>query len=183
MINVTITSGDLRKLEKTLTDRAAVRAYKVAEFAAGQLEEEVVDIVKYYFVNDRPPVRRKKGATHLVNSFVGRVEGVRGQLPVNAVLAIKRGVNEKKVAALEYGSPSHEIKGNPWLAFPRSVLGEGTLDDLEARSRIRNAYGGRGPRGGKNYFATQGVIMHPGNKAYNFMKQARDRVRRTLRTR
>lgn len=177
VLRVQITGSDLKRLNRRLTDRAAVRAHNVATTAAEIMEEEVVDIVRFYFVNDRPPTRRKSHAIKLVNSFRGFVEGERGQLPVTAVLGIKRGVNEKKVAALEHGSPPHFIVGQPWLAFPRSVNEEGTLDNLKARDRIRAAYGG----GRKSKFATQTPIFHPGNIAYNFMKQARDRARQRIR--
>lgn len=188
MINVTIKNNDLKRLEKSLTDRAAVRAFNVATFAAKQMEVEVVDIVKFYFVTDRTGKRHKKGTTHLVNSFQGKVVGTRGQLPVDAVLGIKRGVNEKKIAALEHGSPPHEIPPGEggWLAFPRSVLNRGELgtkSQLARASQIRNAYGAKGPRGGKNMFATPNPVQHPGNLAYHFMAQARQRVRQMLRSR
>lgn len=182
MINVTIKSGDLKRLEKTLTDRAAVRAFNVATFAADQMVEEVQDIIEFYFVTDRPPERRKPNTIKLINSFEGHVNGVRGHLPVDAVLGLKRGVNEKKVAALEHGSPPHLIQGNPWLAWPRDVTEEGTLSNLTARSRVRNAYGRPG-RGGNKFFATRNPVPHPGNAAYNFMAQARQRVRHMLRDR
>lgn len=179
VIKVEIKNADLKRLNKRLTDRAAVRAFNEATFAAKVMEEEVVDIVGYYFNNERQGKRHKKGTTHLINSFRGFVRGVRGSLPVNAVLGIKPGVNEKKVAALEYGSPPHEIKGNPWLAFPRDVAEEGILENEAARRRIRNALG----TGPKSQFATRNPVQHPGNAGYFFMKQARERARRALKSR
>lgn len=179
VIKVEIKNADLKRLNKRLTDRAAVRAYNVATFAAQAMEEEVVDIVEYYFVNDRPPSRRKTNQTKLINSFRGFVRGTRGELPVDAVLGLKPGANEKKVAALEHGSSPHIIQGDPWLAWPRDVTEEGTLENLPARSRIRNAIG-TGPR---SFFATRNPVYHPGNAAYGFMAQARQRVRHMIRDR
>lgn len=180
VLNVSIKNADLKRLENRLTDRAAVRAYNVATTAAKIMEEEVVDIVGFYFINDRPGGeggRRKKGTTKLINSFRGFVRGTRGELPVDAVLGLKPGVNEKKVAALEHGSPPHVIQGEPWLFFPRGPGEEGTLDDFGARQRIIQAYG----FGRKSGFATQQPIHHPGNVAYRFMAQARERARRRIR--
>jgi hypothetical protein len=67
------------------------------------MEEECVRIVEAKFNNNRGPEDRKANTTKLINSFQGRVDGVRGQMPVSSILGIKRGVNEKKIAAIEYG--------------------------------------------------------------------------------
>jgi hypothetical protein len=184
MINVTITSKDLRRLEKTLTDRAAVRAYNVATFAANAMEEEVKDIIEYYFVTDRP-ANRRKGGMRLINSFEGVVEGTRGQLPVDAVLRAKRGADKAKILSLNNGSAAHWISPSEegWLAWPRDVLEEGNLNDPPQRGQIRQAYGKPSTRGNR-YFATRQPVFHPGNPTpYQFMEQARQRVRHMIRDR
>lgn len=179
VIEVTVTGKNIEKLTKRINDRAAIRAWDDANWVALRMEHHVVDIVSREFRNDRADDRRKKGTTKLINSFQGYVIGTRGQVPVHAQLGIKPGVNEKKVAALENGSPAHWIdpgeKG--WLSFPRDVTDEGTLENLAGRIRSRNAYG-RGPK-----FATNEPVFHPGNRAYRFMERARDRARRDLRNR
>jgi hypothetical protein len=185
MIRVQISDADMRRLTERITQRAAVRAYNEAVWAARQMEIEVVNILEASpLILDRPPERRKAYATHLVNSFQGRVVGTRGQLPVVAVLGIKPGVNEKKIAALEYGSPSHEISGPNGLAFPRRPRGDSP--DQRVRGGLRStraAYGRRTSTGRADLFWTDTPVIHPGNRGYHFMRDARRRVKRMIRAR
>jgi hypothetical protein len=186
VIRVSVSPLAASSLERKVTRAAANRAFRTATFLADRMEIHVVQVVREKFVTDRPSggklPRHKKNTPHLINSFRGFVEGGPNDLPIDAVLGIKRGVNEKKIAALEYGSPPHAMQGVPWLAWPRDVSEEGFLDREDQRRRLRNAYGRPG-RGGNKIFATQEIIVHPGNKPYGMMAEARRRARQDLKRR
>lgn len=173
---ITLSQRSLGTLEAVMTAAAIRTANTTARVAAEGMEREVVAIIKREMFWDRAPRRRKTQTTKLVNSFVGVVEG-EGTTRVTARLTLKSGVNAKKVAALEYGSPPHEISPRGWdgeddgggsdfLWFP---------DPRQARGPAWNAYG-------PNNFRTK-VVVHPGRAGFHMMRRAREHVRTRVRVR
>lgn len=173
-VNVKITKRELELLENKITKRAAGQAFRKAEQGAAIMEREVLDIIRDEFITDRPANRRKRGTVHLINSFVGVVEGTRGELPVTAVLRAKPGLTEDsliKIRVLEHGSSAHEIPpGENGLAFPRG-------DPADPVNRGRNAFGVSG-----DTFWTDKSVVHPGTKPYHFLRRARERAVARLRS-
>lgn len=159
-VEVKIPQRTIQRLAGTLKDDAADRVWELAVRAGPIMEREVVEIIKAEMFWDRAPKRRKSHTIKLVNSFQAVVVGHRGSLEVTSRLTTKRGVNAKKIAALEFGQPSHEIPPGPkGLAFPRGEAG-----DLH---EARNAYG-------KNDYFTPNSVVHPGKEGYHMMRRARD---------
>ena len=159
-VEVKIGQRSLDNLVKNIRRDQAEKAWELAVKAGPIMEVEVVRIIKREMFWDRPSARRKTNTIKLVNSFESVVDGTRGQMNVSSRLTLKRGVNAKKVAALEHGYGSHEIPPGPkGLAFPRGEVGE--------LHPARNAYG-------KNNYWTPNSVVHPGHAGYHMMRRARD---------
>lgn len=110
----------------------------------------------------RDGVRHKENTTHLENSFTHRIdEGGDGGFPMALDLTTKPGVNAKKVAALNFGNPDHEI-----TAVNTTYLRWGDAPpDITAPFQKSVMWTASGPNGkGK-----AGV-------GYHFMERARDIV-------
>lgn len=153
-VEVEIRSTSLEAVAERMGRRAAVRTYNVAVFAAEEMERQYRTIVSAEFFTDRPP-HRSKGTLPLIDSAVGEVVGVRGELPVSARLVTAPGADTAKVAALEFGSSAHTISpSGKGLAFPRG------------RDKWTQAHGAN------NRFI-KGPVDHPGNDAYGMMRRAR----------
>lgn len=159
-VEMKISEQALKKLTNTIQANQAEKIWALAVRAGPIMEREVVEIVKSEMFWDRAPRRRKAHTIKLVNSFVAVVDGRRGSLQVTSRLTLKRGVNAKKVAALEYGQREHEIPPGPkGLAFPKGEAGE--------THEARNAYG-------KNNYFTPRSVVHPAQPGYHMMRRARD---------
>lgn len=158
---VTLSSTELGKLTDALGRVTKQRADRAAARAADEMVAEVQNVIAATLIEDRAPHRRKKNTTALINSFEGIVLGKlrNGVLVPSAVLRTKRGVSAAKVASLELGSSPHRIEGDPHLWFP---------DPRRDRSPAWYAFG-------PNNFRTP-LVGHPGNQAYGFMEEARQRV-------
>jgi len=132
---------------------------------------EARSIVQKELVPDRIPARRKPGP-RLVNSF--RYEVIGTEFPIRIRLySIK---NQKAVAALNYGSRPH---------FIQATKGNGLFFPQPGSGRIVQAYAT--PQGGKGTLASRFVfirrpqpVQHPGNKAYGFLEQAQENVKRKV---
>lgn len=130
---------------------------------------EAQDLVKKQLIYDRIPSRRK-GGPRLVNSF--RYEVIGTEFPIRIRLYSIKG--QKAVAALNYGARPHLIGARNarglWFPAPRT-------------GRLIQAYGVRrgGPFSIKFAFVPRGrVVKHPGNKAYGFLEQAQENVKRKV---
>lgn len=156
---VKITKQTIDRLTKNFQGDQAEKVWDLATQAGPIMEKEVVEIIKSEMFWDRSPHRRHPHTIKLVNSFVAVIDGRRGDLAVQSRLTHKRGVNAKKIAALEFGSPPHEISGPNGLKFPRGEVGE--------LNRARNAYG-------KNNYFTPNPVVNPGFEGYHMMRRARD---------
>lgn len=130
-----------------------------------EMVREVVRIVQSKYQR-RPPDRRKRNTTHLDESFTFKVlRGNKpGGYPFRIELTTKPGVNAKKVAALNDGSPPHEILPRP----PKQALKWSSPDG--GTTIVRKV----GPNTTR---------IHPGNAPGRFMEQARDTVVRRARRR
>lgn len=154
---------DVAEFEQQTLRAQALAAEREAEQMGRQMVEEVVSIVQRRYER-RPVDRRKVNTTHLDESFTFRVlRGNKpGGFPFRVELTIKPGVNAKKVAALNNGSPPHEIRPRP----PRTKL---AWKNVSGGTTIVPQVGPPTTR------------IHPGNAGGRFMEQARDTVVRRQR--
>lgn len=135
---------------------AAKTAAKLAAVAA-EADRQFDAIVNDEFRTDNTR-RRSPGTRRLAGSSRTSVEWDGDGFPVELVMTVLDPRQKDKVAALNYGSPPHEIRGNPKLVFP----------DPQSFAR---------KRGGRRRNLVLDKVDHPGNPiAHRFMERAVERA-------
>lgn len=186
-------TGDLgpnSALARSIKAATVRQTTKLLEGMAEEIRKEANNNIEEDLITDRAGWRRKKGARHLKGSIVVTVDDD-GTFPLT--LSVTSLAERHKVGALEYGSPSHWIFGNPLLKFPSNQTSRGKRDAFgrtygDAPSTVSNprrvsAYGNK-PVGKKSQLLTVTThVHHPGHQpGYGFMRKALETViKRRLR--
>lgn len=180
-------SAFARKAEQATARKLASKATRIAELA----RDESNRIISAEMVEDRPSARRKNRQRHLLGSVEVDLIWDGKTFPIGFQA---RSLAEKhKVAALEYGSPSHKIRAvnAPFLVFPDSrITGYATTRDssggvvrLEPSYRKRTSRAAR-QASGRTPTVKKVEVEHPGNRPYKFLERGlRRAIERALRER
>lgn len=168
----TLSSGSKAAIAQSLGRNSAF-ARKLRTAAESKIEAILNDVgaravelaeahIAADFDNARPPERRRRpGSRHLAGSMRYRVH-----VPAPGAFATVELYSEadpERVAALEFGSPPHEITGSP-LAFPRGGAEIRPPRGLASRE---------GPTfGRRDQLTVVPSVQHPGNRPYRFMDRA-----------
>lgn len=174
-----------------LSKRAEVVARaKLLKVMAGIDEELVTQVnqnVQRMLATDRSGYRRKPGTRRLLGSFYAVVDLESDRMSVG----LRSRANQKKVAALEFGSPYHLILANDKPLMIQStgdrraasIQADGSVVRLErfTGKKTRRQQGAASTRKGSLRNLGE-ATHHPGNPAYGFMQKAVDEVvRKRLR--
>lgn len=181
-VEVTRSLSSSSSFARQVEAAAAKQAVKKLNAVTDAAEVEANRIIAAKLVIDRGEFRHKKGTQHLYGTVKVTVEWDGRSFPVTLV-AKATGGNQKKIAALEYGSPPHVISARnvPNLAFPstRGVATEvgrgGSVVRLEpgrspsprAQSQARTS---NNPLSRSLRLAKPVSVNHPGNRAYHFLR-------------
>lgn len=126
--------------------------------------EEVTKIVQAELPR-RDGDRHKRNTTHLDQSFQYRIiEGPNDGFPMRLELTTKPGVNAKKIAALEFGNPDHDIpKGRKTIPLRWGDAPGDLSKEAAFMGQVRWTSTGPNSKG-------------KAGRGYGFMRRARDRV-------
>lgn len=169
-------SGFARSLEGAIARKVAAQLQAVVDDAAAEAKR----VVSTELVNDRPPLRRKKGARHLLGGISAEVEWDGVGFPVTLV---GRAIGDQhKIGALEFGSPPHRIRAvnAEFLIFPstKGVATEvgrgGSIIRLESGKRPTPRARAQAYRSGGRVQTKE--VRHPGNRAYRFLERGLERA-------
>ena len=183
MIKVSIKPKSQAEFIERLVGQGKALVRKRADILGESMVREVQDIIGSEF-NVGDPAHRKPGP-HLIESFTYEVDETSRGVAVN--LTIKRGVDAKKVAALNYGAKQ------PYTIAPSGIIvGQGgRAMKRKAAQRIINksGIGGRqgewlswpDPGGGRDIFAR--VVEREPFEGKHFMERAVERAVAKFRAR
>jgi len=177
-------SGFARAVEAA----AAEQAYRQLKTLVDEAAAEAKRIVSSELVNDRPPLRRKKGARHLLGGIKVELDFPNGVNTFPIIMTGKVIGDQKKTAALEFGSPGHPINAvnAPFLVFPSSgdarstkTAGDGSIIRLESgkASKRQRAQGlANNNRLSRQKLVKAKSVDHPGNRPYRFLQRGMERA-------
>jgi hypothetical protein len=154
-------------MQKVIEQRAAFVVQRIGRQVANRAVQLAATAADNTY-SDRAPDRRANigstrsggGNAHYKNGFRGNVTS--GGFPVNVTLSNRA----QHAHILENGQSPHEIRGNPWLAFPKGSSATG--------NSILNAYGrptARRTDDGANNTVVKRVF-HPGAPGSHIMENA-----------
>lgn len=187
-VRVTRTLNNQSAFARSVEQATAKAAFKQLSAVVDEAENEAKRVVSTELVNDRTGYRRKKGAARLLNGIQVVLDQPNGPgtFPVN-MIGKARG-DQKKIAALEFGSPPHSIEPNEAdrLVFPSSGDARSTsraadgsvirLESGKASLRARQQGLAKNNRLARQKLVKADYVEHPGNRAYGFLRRGMERA-------
>ena len=187
-VRITRSLSGSSSFARAVEEAAAQQAYRQLKAVIDDAEAEAKRIVSSELVNDRPPLRRKKGARHLLGGIKVELDFPNGvnTFPISIIGKVIG--NSAKTAALEFGSRAHTISAvnAPRLVFPSSGDARSTgtgADGSIVRLESGKASGRQRAQGlaNNNRLSRQKLVKvesvwHPGNRPYRFLQRGMERA-------
>ena len=147
---------------------AALAVAKKLLAVVHEAEAEAKRIVSSELNTNRPPLRRKKGARHLLEGIAVEVKFPNGinTFPIEIVGKVIG--DQHKTGALEFGSPRHDItpRNVEFLRFPASGEGKSTRKQRTARAGLA-----ANNRLSRVNLIKSTKVDHPGNRGHHFLER------------
>lgn len=180
-VEVTRSLASSSSFARQVEAAAAKQAVKKLRAVTDDATVEANRLIAQKLVIDRGKYRHKEGTRHLYGSVKVEVEWDGRSFPVT--LVAKAIGNQKKIGALEYGSPPHVItaRNAPTLAITSTKgvateigrggaivrLESGNKPSARAQSQARTS---NNPLSRSLRLAKPVSVNHPGNRAYGFLR-------------
>lgn len=187
-VRITRSLNNSSGFAKAVEAAAAQQAYRQLKAVIDQAETEAKRIVSSELVNDRPVLRRKKGARHLLGGIKMEVDFPNGANTFPIVMTGRAVGDQHKIGALEFGSPPHKISAvnAERLVFPSSGDVRATkkgddgsiirLESGKASKRQRGQALANNNRLSRQKLVKTESVNHPGNRAYHFLQRGMERA-------
>jgi hypothetical protein len=153
-------------MQKVIEQRAAFVVERIGRQVANRAVQLAATAADNTYSDRAADRRGQVGSTHATPSNAHYKRGFRGNVtsggfPVNVTLSNRA----QHAHILEHGQGEHEIRGKPWLAFPKGSSATG--------NSILNAYGrptSRHDDGSKNTVVKR--VFHKGSTGSHIMENA-----------